>query len=103
MALAGANCPTFVDAGERRTLQLPSLPSQLLSPAVTARAISRGRQPLATAAREYELTVSLNPQIGDDVINTNLAWLQQTITSRGGEIVQTDHWGRRRLAYPVRR
>jgi len=58
---------------------------------------------LAVAARDYELVVILNPEIGDDSIEGSLERLNQGITSRGGEITETNHWGRRRLAYPIKR
>jgi small subunit ribosomal protein S6 len=58
---------------------------------------------LATALREYELVFVLSPEIGDDVVTGSIERLHQAITSRGGEIVDTNHWGRRRLAYPVSR
>jgi small subunit ribosomal protein S6 len=58
---------------------------------------------LATALRDYELVVILSPEIGDDVINESLERFQQGITSRGGEVVDLNHWGRRRLAYPISR
>ena len=45
----------------------------------------------------------LNPEIGDDVVGDKLEWLGQAVASRGGEIVDTNHWGRRRLAYPIKR
>ena len=57
---------------------------------------------MAVAARDYELVVILNPEIGDDAIEGSLERLNQGITSRGGEITETNHWGRRRLAYPIR-
>jgi small subunit ribosomal protein S6 len=58
---------------------------------------------LATALRDYEMVVILSPEIGDDVIGESLDRLSQNITSRGGEVVDVNHWGRRRLAYPIRR
>ena len=58
---------------------------------------------MATALRDYELVVILTPEIGDDVIGESLERLSQTITGRGGEVVDVNHWGRRRLAYPIRR
>jgi small subunit ribosomal protein S6 len=58
---------------------------------------------LASALREYELIVVLNPEIGDDVVAESIEKVQQTVTSRGGEIVETKPWGRRRLAYPIKR
>ena len=56
---------------------------------------------MASALREYELVVILSPEIGDDVIGSSLERLQQGITGRGGEVVDVNHWGRRRLAYPI--
>ena len=53
--------------------------------------------------RDFELAVIISPEIGDDAINERLERLSRQITSRGGEIVEVNHWGRRRLAYPIRR
>jgi small subunit ribosomal protein S6 len=49
------------------------------------------------------LIVVLNPEIGDDTVEQSIERVQQSITNRGGEIVETKHWGRRRLAYPIKR
>ena len=56
---------------------------------------------MATALRDYELVVILSPEIGDDVISESLDRLNEGISSRGGEVVDVNHWGRRRLAYPI--
>lgn len=58
---------------------------------------------MVEALREYELGVILNPEINDDSVPQSLERLQQAIAARGGEIVDTNHWGRRRLAYPISR
>lgn len=58
---------------------------------------------MATSLRDYELVVILNPEIGDDVISESLERLNQGVTGRGGEVVEVNHWGRRRLAYPISR
>jgi small subunit ribosomal protein S6 len=57
---------------------------------------------LASALRDYEVVVILSPEVGDDVISGSLERLRQNITGRGGEVVDVNHWGRRRLAYPIR-
>ena len=44
-----------------------------------------------------------NPEIGDDSIEASLERLSQGVTSRGGEITETNHWGRRRLAYEIQK
>jgi len=53
--------------------------------------------------RAYELIVVLSPEIGDDVLEASIDKVQQSVTSRGGEIVESKPWGRRRLAYPIKR
>jgi small subunit ribosomal protein S6 len=59
---------------------------------------------LAAALRDYELVVILSPEIGDDVVGASIERLvQQGVSSRGGEVVELNHWGRRRLAYPISR
>ena len=58
---------------------------------------------MATTTRDYELVVILNPEIGDDAVPNSIQKVEQGITARGGEIVDSNHWGRRRLAYPIKR
>ena len=58
---------------------------------------------MAIALRDYEMVVILDPGIGDDALGASLERLQQAITSRGGEVVDVNNWGRRRLAYPIKR
>ena len=58
---------------------------------------------MASALRDYEMVFILSPEIGDDVVEESLERLSQNITTRGGEIVDVNHWGRRRLAYPIKR
>jgi small subunit ribosomal protein S6 len=53
--------------------------------------------------KDYELTVILDPEIADENVPATLERIHNTITSRGGEVVDTDHWGRKRLAYPIKR
>jgi small subunit ribosomal protein S6 len=53
--------------------------------------------------RAYELVVIAHPELDEnafnDVINRVTGW----ITQDGGEISKTEVWGRRKLAYPIRR
>ena len=53
--------------------------------------------------RDYELVVILSPEIEEPNLDASIEKFQQSITSRGGEIVDTNNWGRRRLAYPIKR
>jgi len=58
---------------------------------------------LAASFHEYELVVVLAPDLPEDGVTAGMERVQQAITSRGGEIVEVSSWGRRRLAYPIKR
>lgn len=53
--------------------------------------------------REYEIVVVLNPALGQE--NSAAQWdrVKRGVTDRGGEVFHEEHWGMRRLAYPIRR
>lgn len=53
--------------------------------------------------RDYELVLVISPEVGDEGLPATLERIQQQIQTNGGEIKQVDQWGRRRLAYPIRR
>jgi len=52
--------------------------------------------------RNYELTFIVRPDVSDDAVNATVEQVQNWITSEGNEVARVDHWGRRRLAYPIR-
>ena len=52
---------------------------------------------------EYELIVVMNPEIPEEDVPGALERLTGAVTSRGGEVEDVNPWGRRRLAYPIRR
>ena len=52
---------------------------------------------------EYELVVVINPDIVEEDVPAALERLSTAVTSRGGEVVDVQPWGRRRLAYPISR
>ena len=53
--------------------------------------------------REYELVFIAHPDLDEngltDLINKVRGW----ITDSGGEVLKTDLWGKRKLAYPIRK
>ena len=53
--------------------------------------------------RDYELVVVLSPTIGDEGFPVTIERINGVIQANGGEIKNVDQWGRRRLAYPIRR
>lgn len=53
--------------------------------------------------RTYESVVLINAALEDDQIEVTLSKIQESITTHGGDIVEVDRWGRKRLAYPVKK
>ncbi|MCL4547400.1 MAG: 30S ribosomal protein S6 [Bacteroidetes bacterium] len=53
--------------------------------------------------RTYESVVIVNAALEDEQIDATIARIQETITTHGGEIVDLDKWGRKRLAYPIKK
>jgi small subunit ribosomal protein S6 len=53
--------------------------------------------------REYEIVYIFDSVLTEDQVNEKLERYHQHITSDGGEITAVDHWGKRQLAYPVRK
>lgn len=53
--------------------------------------------------RHYELVVVLSPVLSQE--DTSGAWqrIKQLITQHGGDSLQEEQWGPRRLAYPIRK
>ena len=53
--------------------------------------------------RDYELMYILSPEIIEEDVAANMEKVNQLIASRGGTVAETNAWGRRKLAYPIRK
>jgi small subunit ribosomal protein S6 len=53
--------------------------------------------------RTYESAVLINAALEDDQVESILSKIQETITSGGGNIREIENWGRKRLAYVVKK
>lgn len=53
--------------------------------------------------RDYELVTIWNPDLGEEGVTGGLERLTGAISTRGGEVADTNIWGRRRLAYHIDR
>lgn len=53
--------------------------------------------------RTYEALYILSPEVDDDGIQTTAKEIENLVTSNGGAIVRSEIWGRRKLAYEVKR
>jgi small subunit ribosomal protein S6 len=51
---------------------------------------------------DYELVVIINPEVADDAVEPLVNNLSQFITGKGGIITEVTHWGRKKLAYPIK-
>jgi len=52
--------------------------------------------------KDYELTVLIHPDLEAD-IETPLTKVRDIITNAGGVIVNEDNWGKKKLAYSIRK
>ena len=52
--------------------------------------------------KQYELTVLIHPDLEAD-LDTPLAKVRDIITTAGGKIIKEDNWGKKKLAYPIKR
>jgi small subunit ribosomal protein S6 len=53
--------------------------------------------------RPYEVVYIFDPVLDDEAINTKLAAFHALIQAPGAEAPQVNHWGRRTLAYQIKR
>ena len=54
--------------------------------------------------QRYELVVIISPQVADDDVTATVDQLvRRPVESRGGACQEVNVWGRRKLAYPIKR
>jgi small subunit ribosomal protein S6 len=54
--------------------------------------------------RDYELVVIISPDVADEAVPETVERLiRRPVEARGGEVREVNHWGRRKLAYPIRK
>jgi len=53
--------------------------------------------------RVYESAILINAALDDEAIKTLIERVKETITTNGGEILEVEDWGRKRLAYQVKK
>jgi len=52
---------------------------------------------------DYELVAIISPEADEDEVSKIVDRLTQSINSRGGAVEEMKNWGKRRLAYPVKK
>ncbi len=53
--------------------------------------------------RTYESVAIINAALEDEQIEATISRILEVITSHGGEVIDVDKWGRKRLAYPIQK
>lgn len=53
--------------------------------------------------RNYELIFIVQPDLDDEGLNAVIERVGTIIAGQGGEVSKVDPWGKRRLAYPIRK
>jgi small subunit ribosomal protein S6 len=53
--------------------------------------------------RDYELVAIISPEVDEEGVSKIVDKVTQSIDSRGGVVEEVKKWGRRKLAYPVRK
>ncbi|MBN2723004.1 MAG: 30S ribosomal protein S6 [Deltaproteobacteria bacterium] len=65
--------------------------------------LSRSYQDEIGSVREYELIVILRPETSSDDIKTLIKRVSDVVERKEGRIASIENWGRRRLAYEIRK
>ncbi len=53
--------------------------------------------------RKYEIGLVISPGLEEEGLNELLEKIGQWITTSDGQILKMDRWGKRKLAYPIRK
>ncbi len=53
--------------------------------------------------REYEIMVIVRADLQEDDLTSHVETIKGWITAKEGTVNEVNHWGRRRLAYPIAR
>ena len=53
--------------------------------------------------RDYELTVIISPQVDEEKLKATVDKISHWVTDKGGNVIQIDPQGKRKLAYPIKK
>ena len=53
--------------------------------------------------RDYELVALISPEVDEEGVSRIVDKVSQSIDSRGGVVEDIKEWGKRKLAYPIRK
>jgi small subunit ribosomal protein S6 len=52
---------------------------------------------------DYELVAIISPEVDEEGMSKIVEKVAQSINSRGGTVEETKNWGKRKLAYPLKK
>jgi len=52
---------------------------------------------------DYELVAVISPEVDEEGVSRIVDKVTQSINNRGGAVDEIKNWGRRKLAYPIRK
>ena len=52
---------------------------------------------------DYELVAIISPEVDEEGVSKIVDKVTQSINSRGGVVEEIKNWGRRKLAYPIKK
>ena len=63
------------------------------------------KAPVAEASGlvDYELVVLISPELAEERLDAVIGNITKFITDRGGVLASVDRWGKKKLAYPIKR
>ncbi len=53
--------------------------------------------------RDYEMVVIINPELDEEKFSNTLNAITKLIADTGGAVADIKHWGKRKLAYPIKK
>jgi len=52
---------------------------------------------------QYEIALIIRPEVEEEAQQAIIEQLSGLLTAEGGQVTQVEKWGRRQLAYPIKR
>jgi len=65
--------------------------------------VSQKESKVEELLNDYELVLIISPEVAEERYDTIIENTSRFITDRGGVISQVDKWGKKKLAYPIKR
>ncbi|OIP26189.1 MAG: 30S ribosomal protein S6 [Dehalococcoidia bacterium CG2_30_46_9] len=53
--------------------------------------------------RNYELVTIISPDVDEEGVSKTIEKLDKSISDKGGTVGETNKWGRKKLAYPLKK